>query len=308
MATRNGARHLPAQLASIAAQTHDDWSLVVSDDGSHDDSRALVRAFAARHPGRDIRLVQGPGQGAAANFLNLLERFAGGEQAPAVHVALADQDDVWMPHRLTRALKQLSGTGTGTAPAAGAVYASRTILTDPDLRPRGPSPRMRRGPSFANALVQNILAGNTIVLDPAAAGLLARTAPAARAAGVPYHDWWIYQIASGAGARVILDDRPGLYYRQHEANTMGAHRGLPAVLARARMVLGGDYRGWIDANLRALDAVTPELAPPARALLAAFADWRRAGAGRASLRALGIHRQSPAGDMLLAVLSRLGRI
>ena len=107
MATFQGATHLPAQLASFEAQSHADWSLWASDDGSTDATPDLLRAFAARHPGR-VRLIDGPRKGSAANFLHLL----GHPDLPPGLTALSDQDDVWLPHRLMRGLQQLSGDGT----------------------------------------------------------------------------------------------------------------------------------------------------------------------------------------------------
>ena len=50
MASYNGAAHIGAQLESLAAQSHRDWRLIVSDDGSSDATCAIVEAFAARLP------------------------------------------------------------------------------------------------------------------------------------------------------------------------------------------------------------------------------------------------------------------
>jgi glycosyltransferase involved in cell wall biosynthesis len=305
MATRNGARFLSEQLASIAAQSHADWSLWCSDDTSDDDTCQIIETFRAAHPDRDIRLFQGPGRGSAANFLSLLARgWRAGDW-----LAFCDQDDVWMPDRLARAFACL---GTVTPTPAGRVYASRTILTDADLNPLGPSRQHPAPPRFANALVQNILAGNTIVADPAAAALLHRTAPAALAGdGVAHHDWWVYLITSGAGAAITIDDRPGVFYRQHDHNTMAAHRGTRQNLSRIGSILRRDYADWIDRNLGALTACEAELTPPNRALLEQFGQWRaQAGRpfGRASLGRLGIRRQSRAGNLALSLMSRIGRL
>lgn len=64
MASYNGARFLRDQLDSIAAQDHDDWSLHVSDDGSHDPTLGIVAAFARDHPGRRIVWRKGPARAA----------------------------------------------------------------------------------------------------------------------------------------------------------------------------------------------------------------------------------------------------
>ena len=180
MATHNGAAHLRAQLASLVAQDHDNWSLCVGDDGSTDGTPEIIKQFRKAIPIRDIRLFDGPRRGSAANFLTLLMLP---EIPNDAYVAFSDQDDIWLPHRLSRALECLSKDGPGQA------YASRTILMDAKDRLIRPSRPHRRAPCFGNALVQNILAGNTVVLSPAAVSLARRAAPAALAGdGVPFHD------------------------------------------------------------------------------------------------------------------------
>lgn len=94
MATRNGAPFLAAQLDSIAGQSHRDWTLFVSDDGSTDATRSILADFARHHP---VRLVEGPRQGGG--------EFPVGSchpELPAGIVALADQDDVWLQGKLAR--------------------------------------------------------------------------------------------------------------------------------------------------------------------------------------------------------------
>jgi hypothetical protein len=297
MATYNGATHLLEQLASFEAQTHGDWSLWVSDDASADGPGRILADYAAARPGR-VHLFEGPGRGSAANFLSLLGR----PELPQGIVALADQDDVWMPHRLERGLEWLS-----QAQGRPTVYASRTIRVTEALEPLSPSIDHPRPPVFANALVQNILAGNTLMLDAGALALLRGTVPAALEAGVRHHDWWVYLVASGAGTRIAIDPEPGVLYRQHERNHMGAHRDARGTLARLGALRSGVWTDWSGRNLRALRAVEEILTPESRALLEAFAGARPRGIGRArALRAAGIHRQSRMGDAVLAAMAALG--
>lgn len=307
MATRNGAAHLPAQLQSFRDQHHGDWALWAGDDGSTDATPDILAGFAAREAGatgRAVRILPGPGAGSARNFLALLSHP---DLDPgAGPLAFADQDDVWLPHKLARALAALDDGD----PARPAVYASRSLLTGPALENPRPSRLFAAGASFGNALVQNVLPGNTIVLNPAAAGLLARAAPAAAAAGVPFHDWWVYQVMTGAGARLVIDPEPGLYYRQHGGNLIGANRGAAGALGRAGLILGGRFSAWIDRNLAALGAVEDSLTPAARATLAGFAALRgRAGPGAVrDMARLDIRRQDAAARALLAAVAFAGRL
>lgn len=301
MATCNGGPYLSGQLQSLLAQTHRNWSLHVGDDGSNDDTRLQVRAFAAANPDREIVLVAGPSSGSAANFLTQAAAAA----RPGEWLAFADQDDVWLPHKITRALEQV---GMQDRPAA---YSCRSIHTDLDLTPLHVSVAFDRPPHFANALVQNVLSGHAILLTPSAAALVARYAGASVAAGVPFHDWWIYQLITGAGGDVVLDTEPGLYYRQHHQNALGAHHGWRASVARLRLLGNRDYAGWVDRNLAALTQCQEVLTPQAATLLRGFMALRSLARSRDRVRALddlGLYRQSPTGDRVLRILARLGRL
>ena len=124
--------------------------------------------------------------------------------------------------------------------------------------------------------MQNILAGNTLMLDAGALALLRATVPAALEAGVRHHDWWVYLVASGAGARIVIDPEPGVLYRQHEGNHMGAHRDARGTLARLSALRAGVWTDWSARNVRALRAGRGRCSP------------RGAGAaGRASRRVRG---------------------
>ncbi len=297
---RNGARYLPELLDSLADQTHGDWSLLAGDDSSEDDSIAKLETFAREHPARRVEILPGPCRGSGANFLSLLLRTH-----PECSIAFCDQDDVWMPRKITRALASLA-----PAPGEPVVYASRTLLVDGALKPERLSPLLRRSPSFGNALVQNVLSGNTIMLSPAAAALLRESAPAALAEGVPFHDWWTYQVATGSGMRIVHDPVPTLLYRQHAANLLGASRGVQAGLARMGRVWTRDYSGWIDANLAALFQLAPLLADDARRIMDGFAAARR-GPRRelpGAMTRLGVHRQGAVGDRALRIFAQLGRL
>lgn len=299
MGVFDGAAHLRAQLDSLAAQDHADWRLIASDDGSRDGSLAILEAFAAGRPAGQVACTSGPGRGFAANYLSLL---AGLSDDPG-WVAFSDQDDVWLPDRLTRGLHALPA---GNAPA---LYCSRTWVTAADLSDRRLSPLFRRPPSFRNALVQNVAAGNTILLNPAAARLLVATARRVR--GIVAHDWWAYLAVTGAGGQVVMGAAPTLLYRQHGANAIGSNSGWGARLRRLAQVWRGGLGDWNDTNAAALTACADLLTPAARGVLA---DWQRLRASRpAPLRLwrlwrLRLYRQTPASAAVLWLAAAIGRI
>ena len=89
LASYRGQRFIEDQLSSIEKQTYSKWLLIVSDDGSNDETCDAVRAFAKRRSNGQVSLIKGPGQGYAKNFLHLLRN-----SPKNLPIAFCDQDDV----------------------------------------------------------------------------------------------------------------------------------------------------------------------------------------------------------------------
>ncbi len=291
LALYNGADLLPAQLASLAAQSHRDWSLIISDDGSTDDWLEVATDFAEIAAPDRTWLIRGPGQGYTRNFLSLAK--AAGPHVP--FVAFCDQDDVWAEGKLAQALRKLRDIPDGVP----GLYCSRTIICDHKLEAQRLSPLFRRPPAFANALVQNIGGGNTMVLNRAALDIIQDTLRHAN--GVVSHDWWAYQLVSGAGGTVIFDEQPTLLYRQHAGNLIGSNDTFRASARRFLKLLAGRYRTWNAANVAALNRAQHWLTAEARQTLQWFTVARE---GRffcrlSALRRSGVYRQTWRGTAAL---------
>lgn len=298
VATYNGAATLGAQLSSFSRQTWRPKLVLVSDDGSQDETRAIVSDFAEDNPELQIILVEGPRQGAASNFLSLLQQVPSGIDL----VAFADQDDVWLEEKLQRGARALTESEGPT------LYCARTWECSADLKQRRLSQDRATDPGFAHAIVQNIAGGNTMMLNRAAWVQLAEASY--EAGRVVIHDWWIYQIITGMGGRVIYDPEPVLLYRQHGRNSIGANRGLCAKYRRAHSLLTGGYSAWSRTNVAALRASAHRFTPENRALLERFAEGRSAGLRNrvAMLRQTGIRRHGSEGRLALWAAVLLNRL
>lgn len=102
IAAYRAARFIPTALACVRAQTHADWELIVVEDGSRDETAALVDAFASGGP-QSVRYENlGSNHGVSA-VRNRLLALASGEA-----VAWLDADDVWTPDHLANAVALLS--------------------------------------------------------------------------------------------------------------------------------------------------------------------------------------------------------
>lgn len=303
MALHNGVVYLPAQFESLMAQSHTEWRLAARDDGSRDGTADLLDALARKAPAGRISCLRGERVGHAAAFLKLLAQ----QLDDPGWLAFADQDDVWLPGRLTNGLALLSGV-EGPALTAARVLRVGADLSGP--RVTGfPQPR----PSLSNALVENIAPGNTILANPAAARLLVQAArrvltleklPVA-------HDWWAYQMVTAGGGSVIFDPCPAVLYRQHAGNAIGANAGARAALARLRRVWTGTSARGARANLAALLVVEDLLTPEARALVRTMEALNTASGAAARLRLMremGLYRQSHLGTLALWAAAALGKL
>lgn len=132
LATFNGARHLPEQLHSLAAQTRLPRELVARDDGSSDETVDILEQFAREAP-FPIQVVRNQHRlGYASNFLAAAELCSGDL------VAFCDQDDVWLETKLETCEAAAQRTGAAIVAHSGAV-------TDEQLRPTGRlNPHARR--------------------------------------------------------------------------------------------------------------------------------------------------------------------
>ncbi|MFU1607720.1 hypothetical protein ACM25O_15295 [Sulfitobacter pontiacus] len=160
---------------------------------------------------------------------------------------------------------------------------------------------------FGNAIVQNVLRGNTIVIPPIVTNYLRSILSTTDVAETPFHDWWMYQAITGAGFGILHDQKPGVLYRQHGENLVGAP--VRHLRRRARCMADGTLVNWIDANAAAMYRIAPVLTAAAREQLLRFLDWRSQShtKGRAVLTSLGIYRQTQAGDLALRALAQLKR-
>lgn len=299
MGVCGGEAYLPEQLESILAQTVTDWHLWVSDDSVEGGARELVAGWGGRFGGR-LHYRQGPRRGVVSNFLGL----ACCSRVFAEFYAFCDQDDVWDHDHLEKALDRLARV----PPSVPALYCARTRLIDDEGRPIGASRLFARPPSFANALVQSIAGGNTMVFNHAARALLVA---AGDDVDVVIHDWWLYLLVTGAGGVVIYDELPSLSYRQHGGNLIGGVWTVGGWVQRIfAALLRSDFRDWVGRNVAALERKPALLTDRSRADLELFAasrkrwlPWRIAGFWR-----VGIYRQTVLGDVGLMVAAVLGRI
>jgi glycosyltransferase involved in cell wall biosynthesis len=298
MCTKNGAEFLDEQLKSIADQTHTNWTLFASDDGSTDKTKNILERFSQDFQQR-VLVRDGPGKGVCVNFLSL----AMDSTIDADYYAFSDQDDIWYADKLRRALKWLTSISDGVP----ALYCGRTELMSADGQAEGLSPLFTRQPAFENALVQNLAGGNTMVFNRATKTLLERVGKL----DVVLHDWWLYQLVSAAGGVIHYDPQPMIKYRQHWHNLIGSNHGWYSRFIRIRTMLGGRVHDSNAKNIAALNSIPSQLITPQnRKVLMLFAKATTASlvTRLIYLKRSGVYRQTFLGNCGLLAAALIRRI
>ncbi|MDC1287774.1 glycosyltransferase family 2 protein [Gammaproteobacteria bacterium] len=262
MCTHQGERFLSDQLKSIFKQDYPGLALLASDDGSDDDTRKILERYQFWVGKERISIQSGPEDGFVANFHSLICH----PDIESDYFAYADQDDIWEADKLSRAIAELEQIPEGVP----ALYCTRTALIDETGRDIGFSPLFEKPPSFANALVQNVGGGNTMVMNKAARDLLCACGDAVAVS----HDWWAYILTAAAGGAVIYDSYPSVRYRQHNNNMVGSNNDWRSRLIRLRMLLKGRFREWNNINTRALQQARHLMTPENQVILDTFCTAR----------------------------------
>ena len=302
MGTMNGARFLPEQLDSLAAQTHQNWVLIASDDGSTDDTLRVLKAYQAKWPDGKLIIKEGSKQGFCANFLSM----ACDPKVKADYYAFCDQDDVWLPNKLEVAVANIAAHQVHKDVTLPYLYCGRTTYVSEKLEPIGISPLFVFPAKFRNALVQSIAGGNTMVFNQETKLALEKVGMV----DVPSHDWWLYLLISGIGGEVYYDKVPQILYRQHDDSIVGENRSFASKCFRAYTLLRGRFRNWNTKNIEALHAVNGMLTEDNQEILRLFKLLRSAKLiDRFRLMEVcGLYRQTWRGTMTLFLAALLKKI
>jgi glycosyltransferase involved in cell wall biosynthesis len=300
LATYNGERFLRQQLDSIAQQTHAHWVVHVSDDGSTDGTLGVLAEYQALWGQSKLQIRKGPQQGLCANFMSMVLD----PNIDADFFALCDQDDVWLPTKLQRALALLS-PASDTAQAQ--LYCARTRYVSASLHPLGLSRANHKPAGFRNALVQSLAGGNTMVFNRAGKTL----AMQAGVLSAVVHDWWLYLLVTGAGGRVVFDQEAHILYRQHDNAIIGSADGVWDRVKRLGSLVLGRHKAYAATNILALQQAQHCLLDTHVQALHDFEALHNEHSLLKRLRLfqkLALYRQTLAGEMSLRLAVLLGKI
>ncbi len=216
--TFNGACFLSEQVASIARQTLRPRRLLLRDDASSDGTQELIQHLINQYGSWLEVLPSQDNLGCTGNVNQLLEATS------APYVALADQDDVWLPNKLEIAYREIRSVESAKGQSCPILVHTDLKLVDEHLEDLGETYLQRQliNPALVSSseiALTNVVTGCTVLCNRA---LLERALPLPADALV--HDWWLALVASVFGC-IHFHPSCAILYRQHSANSIGA-KGL----------------------------------------------------------------------------------
>ena len=215
LATYNGGQYLMEQLDSLLQQTCQQWTLYIHDDGSTDNTNAILQEYAQKHSNIHILGYESQ-KGAMRNFLSLLQRVE------ADYYMFCDQDDVWLKQKVELSFEEMKRQEAVCGRKPIIVYTD-LYVTDAALNITCNSfwQEICLHPEFITTFDE--MAASTAVTGCAMLfNQQVKDNVVFPAAHATMHDAWITACTLRKNGKIIPISQPLVYYRQHEDNCVGS--------------------------------------------------------------------------------------
>ncbi|PCJ28242.1 MAG: hypothetical protein COA96_01675 [SAR86 cluster bacterium] len=235
----NGGRFLAEQLDSILNQTYKNSLIVVRDDGSSDETVALIQKYSEEYSDRFHFVVgEEKNRGASGSFSYLIEYVLANKEElglNAAYMMFCDQDDIWFANKVeVQVAAMLKQEQENQQELPVLIHSDLQVVSEQNatiaesfIEYQGLEIERNR---FSNMLISNLVTGCTAFINE---NLAKKAVPVPDSAIM--HDWWMALVATAFGKLVYLDT-PLVYYRQHDKNTIGAKEHVKPVYSRSQFV------------------------------------------------------------------------
>ena len=222
LSTYNGEKYISKQLDSLYAQKDVDIHILVRDDGSNDRTIDILNSYISKY-GKMTILAEN-NAGAALSFFALM-KYAYENCERYDYYAFCDQDDVWLPFKLSAGADYLNSSNDKYK-----LYFSATTIVDNTLNQIGTfiQPKtfnyktvLYRNPALGCTMVFNhkILERSLIIYDYINSDSFDKRY-------LPLHDAWMFACACYLDAYIYYDSKESMLYRQHDNNVTTYNKGL----------------------------------------------------------------------------------
>lgn len=208
MSTYNGEAYLRKQLDSILHQEKVNVHLMVRDDGSTDQTCAILAEYAEKFPNMEWQTSENVG---FVRSFSILAEKALGYPTPIDYYAFSDQDDIWMPNKLKTACRYLEDSDQKTP----LLFSSNSLFVDDNMSVLGTFHMETPHYTKQNVMIYPTEQGCSMVFNRSALVLYDENPPK-----YAWHDRWMCLICNFLGKSVYCQS-PLFYYRIHGGNMIG---------------------------------------------------------------------------------------
>lgn len=213
MATYNGEKYIKEQVESILKQLNENDELIISDDGSTDDTINILESFQKKDS--RIKIYEGPKNGIKQNFANAISKTEG------KYIFLADQDDIWMDSKVKTIIEIFESDNTITL----ITHDSKMVNQDLEIINESFFDFRKVKPGFINNLIKNSFIGCCMAFR---SELKEKILPIPN--DIPMHDQWIGLVAELDEKTRFINDKLLLYRRHNENNSQFKKNSLATML------------------------------------------------------------------------------
>lgn len=231
LATYNGSQYVIEMLDSIEKQTFKSFHIHVTDDGSTDNTIAVIKDHKLFSEGKISIHNQQGGQGALRNFSRAISYC--NEQ----YILLCDQDDYWLENKLEIIFDCFRENELNKGNIPLLVFSDLQIVDfnldciyDSFFKSSIKDSRCNKPQDF---IISNHIPGCCMAINSMAKKIIEPIPD-----NVRMHDWWIALVISTYGELKYID-KPLVKYRQHSNNTIGVPGVGNKVFLQELMALRG---------------------------------------------------------------------
>lgn len=216
MATYNGEHYIKTQIETILNNLQEQDELVISDDGSTDDTLKIISLFKDKR----IKVLEGPRNGVKQNFANAIKNSKG------KYIFLADQDDIWVNNKVDKVLEVFEKNNCTLVEHDCSLISKDETILNSFFEYR------KCGPGIFKNIYKNTYIGCCMAFSH---DLVEKILPIPN--DIEMHDQWIGLKSDIHGKSVFIDDKL-IKYRRHENNVSDCFKHYPvAKMIKNRIIL-----------------------------------------------------------------------
>ena len=213
LATYNGEKYLREQIDSILNQTHTEFRLLISDDGSTDGTREILKEYKEKDARIDV-FFQENNLGVVKNFEFLLEKVE------AKYYMFSDQDDIWKETKIEKSLNKIEEGFDLVYSDLEVVDENLNVTYSSYWKLKGIYNKIKKYNNFESLYLNNFITGCTMISKKE---LINSFMPLPNTSKFVLHDYWISLIISQNG-KIAYIEEPLIKYRQHKNNKVGSKK------------------------------------------------------------------------------------